>query len=144
MPRPESNRSVPGGGRGSGGGSFHFSVRSGSRSGGSCAGAAYDYVTREGEYDDPDRDAASYTESENMPGWAQENPREFWDAADLHERANGRLYVSADFALPRGLTDDEQVALVQTFAQELTSKKQLPYSVAIHAGRDAEGNEHNP
>ncbi len=144
MPRPESNRSVPVGGRGSGGGSFHFSVRSGSRAGGSCAAAAYDYISREGEYDDPDRDPATYTESDNMPGWAEDNPRDFWDAADLYERENGRLYVSADFALPRGLDDDEQEDLVRSFARELTSQERLPYSVAIHSGRDADGNEHNP
>lgn len=144
MPRPESNRSVPGGGRGSGGGSFHFSVRSGSRAGGSCAGAAYDYITRGGEYDDPDRDPATYTESDNMPGWAEDNPRDFWDAADMYERENGRLYVGADFALPRGLEEDDQAALATTLAHELTDEEDLPYTLAIHAGRDADGNEHNP
>ena len=39
-----------------------------------------------------------------MPAWAEDDPREYWDAADLYERANGRLYVSADFALPRDLS----------------------------------------
>jgi hypothetical protein len=31
----------------------------------------------------------------------------------LYERANGRLYVSADFALPRDLDSDDQIALEQ-------------------------------
>lgn len=43
-----------------------------------------------------------------MPGWAEERSRDFWDAADLYERENDRLYFGADFALPRGLDDDEQ------------------------------------
>ena len=39
--------------------------------------------------------------------WAQEDARTYWDAADLYERANGRLYVSADFALPRELPNED-------------------------------------
>jgi hypothetical protein len=79
-----------------------------------------------------------------MPGWAEDDPRQFWDAADLYERENSRLYISADFALPRGLDEDEQEELVRSFARELTSQERLPYSVAIHSGRDADGDEHNP
>ncbi len=79
-----------------------------------------------------------------MPAWAKDDPHEYWDAADLFERANGRLYVAADFALPRDLDPDDQIELARTFAQELTSDEQLPYTLAIHAGRDRDGNEHNP
>jgi hypothetical protein len=142
----ERNPDVPGGGhaRSSGGGCYHLSFRSGSRAGGSCATSAHDYITRSEEYDDPDRDAAIYVESEHMPEWAEEDAREYWDAADLYERANGRLYISADFAIPRDLDTEDQVALAHAFAQELTDKERLPYTLAIHAGRDADGFEHNP
>jgi hypothetical protein len=135
---------VPPGGRGSGGACYHLSFRSGSRGGGACARAAYDYITRSGEYDDHDRDEAVYTESDHMPAWAQEDPRIYWDTADVYERANGRLYVSADFALPRDLTSDDQATLARAFAQELTADERLPYTLAIHAGRDGDGLEHNP
>jgi hypothetical protein len=138
---------VPRGGRSagsSGGGFYHLSFRSGSRAGGACAGGAHAYITRTAEYDEPERDAAVYTESEHMPSWVQDEEREYWDAADVFERANGRLYVSADFALPRDLERDDQVALAHAFAQELTADERLPYTLAIHAGRDAEGHEHNP
>ena len=95
---------IPSGGHArGGGGSFHLSFRSGSRGGGASGAAAFDYVTRNDKYDTEDRDPAIYTESDHMPSWAQDDPREYWDAADLYERANGRLYVSADFALPREL-----------------------------------------
>ena len=94
--------------------------------------------------DDPDRDAAVYTESDHMPSWAQDDPDESWDAADLYERANGRLYVSADFALPRDLDPEDQIALAHEFAKSLTEKEQLPYTLAIHAGHDEDGHEHNP
>jgi MobA/MobL family len=79
-----------------------------------------------------------------MPDWVGDDAREYWDAADVYERANGRLYVSADFALPRDLDPDEQVALAHAFAQALTAEERLPYTLAIHAGRDANGQEHNP
>lgn len=141
----ERDRDVPGGGRARGsGGCYHLSFRSGSRAGGSCARAAHDYITRSEEYDDPDRDAAIYIESDHMPEWAEAEAREYWDAADVYERANGRLYVSADFALPRELDTEDQVALAHAFAQELTEREHLPYTLAIHAGQDAEGREHNP
>ena len=57
------------------------------------------------------------------------SPATYWDAADLYERANGRLYVSADFALPRDLSTEEQIALAREFAQELTKDGSLP----VHA-----------
>jgi hypothetical protein len=133
-----------GGGPKSGRGCFHLSFRSGSRGGGASARAAYAYITRQDEYDDSDRDAAIYTESDHMPSWAQDDPADYWEAADDSERANGRLYVSADFALPRDLDDDDRIALAREFAHELTDKEQLPYTLAIHAGRDEGGEEHNP
>jgi hypothetical protein len=133
---------APAGKRGSS--SYHVSFRSGSRASGSCARAAHDYITRSGEYDDPSRDPATHVESGNMPGWAQDDPRDYWDAADLYERANGRLYVSADVALPRGLSDEEQLGLARNFAEDLTSEEKLPYTFAIHSGRHADGQEHNP
>ena len=133
-----------GGGRAGGGGCYHLSFRSGSRASGACAGAAYDYITREDKFDNPDRDPVVYTESGNMPSWAEEDPRTYWDAADLYERANGRLYVSADFALPRELSAAAQIELACEFASELTDEERLPYTVAVHAGRDENGHEHNP
>ena len=79
-----------------------------------------------------------------MPSWAEHDPERFWDAADLYERVNGRLYVSADFALPRDLSFNEQVELARDFARELTDEEHLPYTLAIHAGRDEAGHAHNP
>jgi hypothetical protein len=142
----ERNPDVPGGGHArSSGGCYHLSFRSGSRASRSCASAAHAYITRSEEYDDPDRDAAIYVESDHMPEWADEDEaREYWDAADVYERANGRLYVSADFALPRDLDPEDHVELAHAFAQELTERENLPYTLAIHAGQDSDGREHNP
>jgi hypothetical protein len=137
--------SFSGGAAGRGGGGFyHLSFRSGSRASGSSAHSAYEYATREGEYGGPEMEPAVYTESGHMPSWAQEDPADYWAAADDFERANGRLYVSADFALPQGLSDEDQVALAREFAHELTDEEALPYTLAIHAGRDEHGEAHNP
>jgi len=145
MSRRKYRDHVPGGRARSDGGSFyHLSFRSGSRAGGSCAKAAHGYITRTGEYDEPDRDRCVFTESDHLPNWVRDEPGDYWDTADLYERANGRLYVSADFALPRNLDLDDQVALAHAFAQQLTAGERLPYTLAIHAGHDAEGHAHNP
>jgi hypothetical protein len=101
-------------------------------------------VTRSDRYDDPDLDTVLYVESGNMPSWAQEDAASYWDAADLYERANGRLYVTADFALPRDLPERDQIELAREFARELTAHERLPYTLAIHSGRDEHGHEHNP
>jgi hypothetical protein len=130
--------------RGGPSGSIHLSFRSGSRGGGASAAAAFAYVTRTDQFADRELDEALYTESGHMPAWAEPEPSTYWDAADLFERANGRLYLSADFALPRGLDVDDQVALAKGFVHHLTDSEQLPYTLAIHAGRTDEGAEHNP
>src|SRR5258708_2467112 len=136
---------VPSGGHARGGGGcFHLSFRPGSRGGGACARGVFDYISRSGKYDEPERDEAIYTESDHMPSWAEEDAATYWDAADVYERANGRLYVSADFALPRDLDPADQVELAHDFAQALTADEHLPYTLAIHAGRDHDGQEPNP
>jgi len=141
----DQNRDVPGGGHArASGGCYHLSFRSGSRSRGSCARAAHAYITRTEEYDGRDRDEAIYTESGHMPSWAEDDASAYWDAADLYERANGRLYISADFALPVGLDADDQSTLAGALAHELTDDEHLPYALAVHSGRDADGHEHNP
>jgi len=138
------DRSVTGGPPTQGGGSIHLSFSSASRARGSSSASGYDYIAREREFDGPDRDPVVYTESEHMPSWAEEDPRIFWDAADMYERANGRLDIGADFALPRELDQEDRIELAREFAHELTEKEQLPYTLAVHAGLDHNGEEHNP
>jgi hypothetical protein len=126
------------------GGFFHVSFRSGSRASGACAVSAHDYLAREHGFDQAEFDRADHVESGHMPAWAQPDARVYWDAADLYERQNGRLFVAGDFALPRGLDREEQIALAREFVSGLTDSEQLPYTFAIHAGEDDEGHEHNP
>ena len=50
-----------------------------------------------------------------MPAWAEAAPMTYWDAADLHERANGRLFQRVEVALPTALTAAEQRELAVGF-----------------------------
>ena len=115
---------------------YHLNVRTASRSKGHSARAAAAYIQREAEYG-RDRETAEellYTASGHMPAWAEAEPTSYWDAADLHERANGRLFKRVEVALPTALTAAEQRELAVGFARHLTDREQLPYTLAIHAG----------
>ena len=115
---------------------FHLSVRTGSRSKGHSARAAAAYIQRAAEYGRDQDQAAElvYAESGHMPAWAAAEPTAYWDAADLYERANGRLFKRVEVALPLALAAAEQRELAVGFARHLTDTEQLPYTLAIHAG----------
>ena len=46
--------------------------------------------------------------------------------------------------LPRELSVEDQIDLARAFAHELTDEEALPYTLAIHEGRNADGEIHNP
>ena len=112
---------------------YHLKVSVGSRSGGQSASAKDDYIEREGRYA-KDREELEHRESGNMPEWAEEDPHSYWEAADAHERANGRLYREVQFALPKELSEGQRRELACGFAGRLTEGERLPYTLAIHRG----------
>ena len=123
---------------------FHLSASTGSKASGQSAGAKASYIARAGKYR-RDREELVHVESKNMPAWAARGlsersdaaALEYWRAADVHERANGRLYKQVEFALPVELARGQQVALARYFARELTGNVDggaLPYTLAVHAG----------
>ena len=112
---------------------FHLKMSVGSRAGGQLARAKADYIEREGRYEQ-DREELEHRESGNMPEWAEEDPRSYWEAADEHERANGRLYREVQFALPKELNEGQRRELASGFAKRLTEGERLPYTLAIHRG----------
>lgn len=114
---------------------FHLHAQTGSRNGGQSARAKCEYISRTGDYS-RDRDEVLHSTSAHMPTWAAEDPRAYWQAADDHERANGRLFKEVEFSLPRELPLDEQRELAEAFAQHLTAGERLPYTLAIHRGGD--------
>ena len=112
---------------------YHLNVKTGSRGGGQSAKAKDDYIEREGKYA-KDAEELEHRESGNMPSWARADPGKYWSAADEHERANGRLFVQVEFALPRELNAADRVELAASFAERLTGAERLPYTLAIHRG----------
>ena len=80
---------------------YHLKASFGSRSGGHSARAKSDYIEREGRYE-KDGEELEYKEHWNMPEWAEDDPGEYWEAADEHERANGRLYSEVPVRASQG------------------------------------------
>lgn len=120
---------------------YHLTAKTGSRQAGQSALAHFEYIARQGKYSKSSRDRLVFAQSGNMPDWAKTEPKQYWSAADQHERANGRLYKSVEFALPAELSQTENIKLARELAETIvsTSDGKLPYSLAIH-----EGKGHNP
>ena len=112
---------------------FHLKASFGSRAGGQSARAKSDYIEREGRYE-KDGEELEHKEHGNMPEWAEDDPGKYWEAADEHERANGRLYSEVQFALPKELGEDDRRELAGEFAERVCSGERLPYTLAIHRG----------
>ncbi|MEM7061118.1 MAG: MobA/MobL family protein [Pseudomonadota bacterium] len=95
------------------------------------AGAHMRYIGR------PDAQPALV--AEHMPTDPTE-ARTWMDQAERADRKNARVIDKVRIALPRELTPEERMQLVQDFAADLT-KGRVPWYAAIHAsGKDA----HNP
>ena len=120
---------------------YHLNVNTGTRIGGQSAKAKSDYIEREGKYE-KDGEELEYKESGNMPEWAEDDPQKYWEATDVGERANGRLYREVEFALPRELNAAERVEVASSFAKHLTGEELLPYTLAVHRGGEDGGNPH--
>ena len=120
---------------------FHLKAGFGSRAGGQSARAKSDYIEREGRYEQ-NREELEHKEHGNMPEWAEDDPGAYWEAADEHERANGRLYSEVQFALPKELNEDERREAASSFAERLTGGERLPYTLAIHRGGTNGENPH--
>ena len=112
---------------------YHLKASFGSRSGGQSARAKSDYIEREGRYE-KDGEELEHKEHGNLPEWAGDDPQKYWEAADEHERANGRLYSEVQFALPKELGEAERRELAGEFAERVCSGERLPYTLAIHRG----------
>jgi len=113
---------------------YHFTVKNGSRQKGQSAAAKSDYILREGKYAS-DRSEVAFSMSANIPEFAADEPRLFWEAADTYERANARLFREIELSLPRELDLPQQIGSMERFAQAL-GLGDLPYTMAIHRGND--------
>ena len=112
---------------------YHLKVCFGSRSSGQSACAKNEYIEREGRYA-ADSEEREHVKHGHMPAWAQDDPHAYWQAADAHERANGRLYSEVQFALPRELDASGRRELAGAFAERVCGGEWLPYTLALHKG----------
>ena len=91
-----------------------------------------EYIEREGVYEKQkgleDLEHSSYG---NMPKWAEQNPMQLWQSADLYERKNGSTYREYEISLPRELNKEQRQELVEEFVQSELGTK-YPYQYAIH------------
>ena len=123
---------------------FHLDVKTGTRGGGQSASAKFDYLGREGRYS-KEAEELEYKESGNMPAWAEDDPGKYWQAADEHERTNGRLFQQVEVALPVELDERQRRDLARSFAEKQTGPERLPYTLAIHRGEAKNpGDKNNP
>lgn len=102
----------------------------------------FDYIMRQGKYEPKkdDLERLVTTGSGNMPSWATDDPKFFWNMADELERENGRIYKEHIIALPRELNDQQLEQLARDLIKEHIGDKH-PYSFAIHAPLATDGKE---
>ncbi|SUP79487.1 MobA/MobL family protein [Veillonella criceti] len=90
--------------------------------------ASFDYISREGKYKNVHgKEDCIYTETQNLPTWANDNGRKFW--REEEKKMDG--YRKIELALPNELSNEENVQLVQEFCQERFGDNYV-YSFAVH------------
>ena len=104
--------------------------------------AHFNYIMREDKYK-PHAEKLEKLEAVghgNMPSWAEDNPKIFWQEADKHERQNGRVYKEHIIALPRELNEEQRLALVNDWIKNEIGDKHA-YSFAIHVPLAMDGKD---
>ena len=78
-----------------------------------------------------------------MPSWVKD-PIEFWQAADTFERANAKVYMEYEIALPNEFTPEQSKTLIETFLDKHIVPQQYPHSYAIHNVKSRLSGEDQP
>lgn len=95
----------------------------------------YEYTLRVNDFSwekDSKYDDFLFGQNVNMPDFASEDPKLFWESCENYERANANTFRTIDFSLPTELSDEENIELAAKFAEELFSDK-FVYSMAVHS-----------
>lgn len=85
----------------------------------------------------------SYSQSGNMPTWAKNDPKTFWEMSDLYERKNGSVYREHILSLPREFNQEQNLALINEWIEKQLGDKHA-YTFAIHepTAQDGEKQPH--
>ena len=95
----------------------------------------YEYTLRVNDFSwekDSKYDDFLFGQNVNMPAFASEDPKVFWESCENYERANANTFRTIDFSLPTELSDEENIELAARFAEELFDDK-FVYSMAVHS-----------
>ena len=95
----------------------------------------YEYTLRVNDFSwekDSKYDDFLFGQNVNMPAFASEDPKLFWESCENYERANANTFRTIDFSLPTELSDEENIELAARFAEELFGDK-FVYSMAVHS-----------
>ena len=100
------------------------------------------YILREDNYAKKNNkiEKLEHIQHGNMPVWAEQNAKIFWEMADLHERKNGSTYREHIISLPRELDESQRLDLVQDWIKQEIGDK-YAYSFAIHNPTAMDGKE---
>lgn len=110
-------------------------TRSGKIKDGATAKNRFHYITRTSHfksYKESVSEQIEFVRSGNMPSFAEGKPAEFWQAADVFERSNGRTCSSLVVALPKELNQAQRIELAEAFIIEFADRYRFPFSCAIH------------
>ena len=113
----------------------------------SSAVQRFHYITRTKNFENHKENIAEkleFVQLGNMPHFAQNKPDEFWQAADIYERKNGRVCSSLVVALAKELTAAQRSELAEQFIAEFADRYQFPYSCAIHNHEGSLGGQEQP
>ena len=107
----------------------------------------YLYIARLMQYENVRKKSDELLESVElgkcMPSWVKD-PIEFWQAADTYERANAKVYMEYEIALPNEFTPDQRKTLIETFLDKHIAPQQYPHSYAIHNVKSRLSGEEQP
>lgn len=113
-------------------------MKIGNKNTGASATAHFDYINRQGDYDNKDEDLVA-TGSGNLPDFADGDAKKFFEACD---RRDIRTHRSITFTLPKELPREAQLEIVEEYRKVVAPN--LPYSYAIHEVDSAIYGEKNP
>ena len=74
-----------------------------------------------------------------LPKWAEDDPKRFFEAADIYERSNGERYKEIEFALPNELPFEAQKEIVETFIQRILPNHYYAYAMHDKIGQMSDG-----
>ena len=111
------------------------------------ARSRFHYITRTlhfKKYKESASEQIEFVRSGNMPNFAEGKPAEFWNAAEIYERSNGRTCSSLVVALPKELNQAQRIELAEAFIAEFADRYRYPFTCAIHNHAGALAGQEQP